>query len=77
MADIYLDGEEVRRALAAACKRAGGAKAFGHAHGLFTSYVNDVLKGDREAGDGMLEALGLIRVVRYKRINPKEKQGAG
>jgi hypothetical protein len=24
----------------------------------------------------MLEALGLIRVVRYKRINPKEKQGA-
>jgi hypothetical protein len=76
MADIYLDAEEVRRTLAAACKRAGGAKAFGHAHGLLTSYVNDVLKGDREAGDGMLEALGLIRVVRYKRINPKEKQGA-
>jgi len=76
MADIYLDGEEVRRALAAACKRAGGAKAFGHAHGLLTSYVNDVLQGDREAGDGMLEALGLIRVVRYKRISPKEKQGA-
>lgn len=76
MADIYLDAEEVRRALAAACKRAGGAKAFGHAHGLLTSYVNDVLAGEREAGDALLEALSLMRVIRYKRITPKVKQGA-
>jgi hypothetical protein len=76
MADIYLDAEEVRHALAAACKRAGGTKAFGHEHGLLTSYVNDVLKGEREAGDALLDALGLVRVTRYKRINPKAKQGA-
>lgn len=76
MADIYLDGEEVRRTLAAACKRAGGAKQFGHAHGLLTRYVNDVLKGEREAGDALLAALSLVRVTRYKRINPKVKQGA-
>jgi len=76
MADIYLEAEEVRRALAAACKRAGSTKAFGHEHGLLTSYVNDVLKGEREAGDTLLDALSLVRVVRYKRISPKEKQGA-
>jgi hypothetical protein len=76
MADIYLEAEEVRRALAAACKRAGGTKAFGHAHGLLTSYLNDVLKGEREAGDALLDALNLVRVTRYKRINPKAKQGA-
>ena len=76
MADIYLESEEVRRALAAACKRAGGTKAFGHAHGLLTSYVNDVLKGDREAGDALLDALGLVRISRYKRITFKAKQGA-
>jgi RNase P/RNase MRP subunit POP5 len=73
MAEIYLEAEEVRRALAAACKRAGGAKAFGHAHGLLTSYVNDVLAGEREAGDALLEALSLVRVTRYKRITPKVK----
>ncbi len=76
MADIYLDSEEVRRALAAACKRAGGAKQFGRTHALLTSYVNDVLKGEREAGDALLAALSLVRVTRYKRINPKAKQGA-
>jgi hypothetical protein len=76
MADIYLEAEEVRRALAAACKRAGGTKAFGYEHALLPSYVNDVLKGEREAGDALLDALSLVRVVRYKRINPKAKQGA-
>jgi hypothetical protein len=76
MADIYLDAEEVRHTLAAACKRAGSTKAFGHEHGLLTSYVNDVLKGEREAGDVLLAALSLVRVTRYKRMNPKAKQGA-
>ena len=74
MADIYLDAEEVRRALAAACKRAGGTKAFGHEHGLLTSYVNDVLKGEREAGDVLLAALSLVRVTRYKRLIRKAQQ---
>ncbi|MFN8993584.1 MAG: hypothetical protein ACK5X3_07975 [Pseudomonadota bacterium] len=74
MADIYLDAEEVRRALAAACKRAGGTKAFGHEHGLLTIYVNDVLKGEREAGDVLLAALSLVRVTRYKRLIRKAQQ---
>jgi hypothetical protein len=76
MADIYLDAIDVHRALAAACKRAGGQKAFAEAHCLSNSYVNDVLHGRRDAGDGILDALGLVRVVRYKRMNPKAKQGA-
>jgi hypothetical protein len=76
MADIYLDAIDVHRALAAACKRAGGQKAFADTHYLFSTYVNDVLHGRRDAGDGILDALGLVRVVRYKRMNPKAKQGA-
>jgi hypothetical protein len=76
MTDIYLDAIDVHRALSVACKRAGGQKAFAEAHGLSTSYVNDVLQGRKDAGDSMLHALGLIRVVRYKRANPKAKQGA-
>jgi hypothetical protein len=74
MADIYLDAIDVHRALAVACKRAGGQKAFAEAHSLSTSYVNDVLHGRRDAGDGILDALGMVRVTRYKRINPKEKE---
>jgi RNase P/RNase MRP subunit POP5 len=76
MADIYLDAEEVRRALAAACKRAGGTQAFGYEHGLLPMYLDGVLAGEREAGDKLLAALGLVRITRYKRINPKAKQGA-
>ena len=76
MADIYLDAIDVHRALAAACKRAGGQKAFADTHCLSTSYVNDVLHGRKDAGDGILDALGLVRVVRYKRMTPKAKQAA-
>jgi RNase P/RNase MRP subunit POP5 len=39
-------------------------------------YLDGVLAGEREAGDKLLAALGLVRITRYKRITPKAKQGA-
>lgn len=73
MADIYLDAVDVHRALAVACKKAGGQKAFAEANGMSLGYVNDVLNGRRDAGDTILSALGFVRVIRYRRINPNKK----
>jgi hypothetical protein len=74
VADIYLDAVDVHRALSIACKKAGGQKAFAEAQGMSNSYVNDVLNGRRDAGDTILSALGLVRVVRYKKVNPNAKE---
>lgn len=74
MADIYLDAVDVHRALAAACKKAGGQKAFAEAHGISHGYVNDVMNGRRDAGDLVLSALGMVRVVRYKKLTQKQKE---
>ena len=39
------------------------------AAGVSQQYVNDVLKGRREPGESILKALGLERVVSYRRKN--------
>lgn len=36
-------------------------------HGISPGYVNDVLNGRREPGKAILEALGLERVVSYRK----------
>lgn len=72
MAEIYLDSLEVHRRLAAACKKAGSQKAWAEAHGLSAAYVCDVLSARREPGQSILDALGLVRIVRY-RVKPIKK----
>ena len=66
-----LDLVDVTARLQAACRDAGGQKAWAERHGLSPQYVSDVLNARREPGDGILSALGLCRVVRYveKRIS--------
>jgi len=66
MADLYLDSLEVCRRLGAACKAAGSQRAFAEKHGLSAAYVCDVLNARREPGESILNALGLVRVVRYR-----------
>jgi hypothetical protein len=66
MAELYLDSIDVCRRLAAACKSAGGQKAWADKHSISGSYVSDVLHSRREPGDSILKALGLVRVVRYR-----------
>jgi hypothetical protein len=75
MANLYLDSIEVCRRLSAACKNAGSQKAFAEKHNLSPAYVCDVLNARREPGQSILDALGLIRVVRY-RVGSAKKEDA-
>jgi len=66
MADLYLDSIEVCRRLSAACKAAGSQKLWAEKHGVSPSYVSDVVNALRPPGQSILDALGLVRVVRYR-----------
>lgn len=66
-----IDQIEVCRRIAAACKHAGGQKAWAEANGLSAGYVSDVLNARREPGKSVLDALGLVRVVRYQERKKK------
>lgn len=50
-----------------ACDAAGGQKAWANQHGMSPSYVSEVLHMKREPGPAILDALGVVRVVRYLR----------
>lgn len=61
-----LTHDDVVRRLRAAIDRAGDQRAWALAYDLSPQYVNDVLRGRREAGPSVLAALGLERVIRYQ-----------
>ncbi len=63
---IYLDSLEVCRRLSAACKAAGSQRAWAEKHGVSPAYVCDVINARRDPGQSILNALGLVRVVRYR-----------
>lgn len=76
MADLYLDSLEVCQRLSVACSKAGGQKAWAQTVGVSPSYVNDVLNARREPGQAILDALGLVRVVRYRALGvPRKSKG--
>lgn len=66
-ANPLLSPDELRAALAEACKAAGGQKAWAALHGVSAPYVCDVLAGRREPGPTILEPLGFVRVTHYQR----------
>jgi len=66
MAEIYLDSLEVCRRLSVACKAAGSQRAWAEQHGVSAAYVSDVINALRPPGQSVLDALGLVRVVRYR-----------
>lgn len=55
---------ELTRAVAAA----GSQRAWAARHKVSLGYVNDVLQGRREPGPAILTALGIVREVRYCRL---------
>jgi hypothetical protein len=57
---------ELKRAAA----RHGSQRRWALAHNLSPQYVTDVLQGRRDPGPGILDALGLVRVVAYYRAKP-------
>lgn len=60
-----LDTSQVIDLLRKQC--AEGAKAFGLKHGISGAYLGDVLRGRREPGAKVLDALGLEKVVGYRK----------
>lgn len=80
MGELYLDSVDVCRRLTAACKKAGGQKAWAEQHSVSPAYVSDVVNSRREPGQSILDALGLVRVVRYRAKSltaPKGKKEEG
>lgn len=63
-----LDATEVRRMLSAAIAETGTQKAFAEAHGMSGAYLSEVVRGTRDPGPAVLEALGLERVVWYSTL---------
>lgn len=63
----YLDTLDVCRLLSQACKEAGGQRKWAETYGLSPSYVSNVLHARCEPGKAVLDALGLARVVMYRK----------
>ena len=66
---MYRQVHTVRDALIAACKAAGGQKAWAAQHGVSAAYVCDVLAGRREPCESILRPLGFERVALYRGTN--------
>ena len=62
-----MNKEQVIDLLRAACVKAGSQTAWATERGIATAYVSDVLKGRREPGAKLLDALGIERIVTYRR----------
>ena len=62
-----MDLTQVLALLKRRCASAGGQAAWAKAHDLSPAYVSDVLNGRREPGAGILRALGVERVISYRR----------
>lgn len=61
-----LTEEELIDRLRTVVAQAGSQKDFAQQHGLSEQYLSDVLRGRREPGQKILEALGVERVVGYR-----------
>lgn len=66
-----MTADDVRKLLTKACeahRAIGGQKAWAKINGLSPAYVSDVLSGRREPGESICRALGIRRVVSYRKI---------
>lgn len=61
---------EVIAILVRQCKEAGSQHEWALRNGVSCQYVNDVVKGRRNPGDAILTALGLEKIVTYRRKKP-------
>lgn len=61
-----LSEDDIRERLRAAIAAAGSQQAFARQCGISAQYINDVVRGRREPGHKILDALGLERIVTYR-----------
>lgn len=64
--------QDVIRLLVQACAKAGGQAPWAKQAGVSQAYINDVVNGRRLPGPSVLNALGLERVVTYRRKERKD-----
>ena len=57
---------DVLRMLFDRCLSAGSRKAWAEQNNISPAYVSDVLNGNRDPGERILNALGLVKVVSYE-----------
>lgn len=62
-----MTADDVRERLTKVTNSAGGKSAWGRQHGISPAYISDVIGGRRDPGEKILQALGLERVVTYRR----------
>lgn len=62
--------DKVKILLKRACEKAGGQNRWAMLNDMSGVYVSDVLAGRREPAGKMLTALGLERVVTYRKVKP-------
>lgn len=60
--------DEVLTLLRAEISAAGTARDWAEKHGVSAPYISDVLNRHRAPGTKILEALGLERVVTYRKV---------
>lgn len=61
-----LNEQELIAKLRDVVTRTGSQKDYAQQHGLSEQYLSDVLRGRREPGQKILDALGVERVVGYR-----------
>lgn len=64
-----MTAEKVRENLAYACGRAGSAVNWAREHKISPAYISDVLNGRKEPGEKILGALGLVRIIDYRKVS--------
>jgi hypothetical protein len=62
---VFTKQELVER-LRTAIASAGSQEAFAAQHDIAAAYISDVMRGRREPGQKILDALGVERVVTYR-----------
>jgi hypothetical protein len=63
-----MTADNVRELLRKAIANSPTAKAWAEANGVSPQYASDVINGAREPGDAILKALGLERVIVYRKV---------
>jgi transcriptional regulator with XRE-family HTH domain len=61
-----MTSEQVRNLMRARIKKVGLAQDWAREIGVSPQYVSDVLRGHREPGQKILDALGLVVVTDYR-----------
>jgi transcriptional regulator with XRE-family HTH domain len=66
-----LSEQDILGRLRAAVRAAGSQQAFAEQHHISAQYLSDVLRGRREAGVKILDALGIEKVITYREKHPE------